>query len=275
MKKNVPVFFILYTILSSLVFLSCGKKEEAPVYPVPEGMELVWSDEFDYDGAPDPEKWNYSLGDNGWGNAELQDYTDSAKNAHVKKGVLTITALNENGGWTSARLKTQYKNAWKYGFFEIRAKLPHGRGTWPAIWMLPVRDTYGGWPRSGEIDIMEHVGFDENVIHTSIHTRDFNHKNGNQKTNSIKIPGAVKDFHTYALEWTEESIRWYIDGEVCYSYDNPGTGIGGWPFDIPYYIILNLAIGGTWGGMEGISSGMKKAVMEVDYVRVYQNTENK
>ncbi len=262
---------ILYV---STVCLSCTTKKEVPVYPVPEGMELVWSDEFDYEGPPDPEKWAYSLGANGWGNAELQNYTDSTENSYVKKGCLSITALNKDGAWSSARLKTQFIAAWKYGFFEVRAKLPRGIGTWPAIWMMPVRDTYGGWPRSGEIDIMEHVGYDENIIHNTVHTRDFNHKNGTQKTKSREIPGAVKDFHTYALEWNPEFIRWYIDGEVTYTYDNPGTGTGAWPFDIPYYIILNLAVGGSWGGLEGVDVDLKKAVMEVDYVRVYQIPEN-
>lgn len=272
MKKTIS------TALFCMAFASAfagGEKETppAPEYPVPEGMELVWSDEFDYEGAPDPEKWAYSLGANGWGNGEVQNYTDSRDNSYVKNGRLFVTALNDGGDWTSARLKTQFIAAWKYGFFEIRAKLPSGRGTWPAIWMMPVRDTYGAWPRSGEIDIMEHVGHDENVIHNSVHTRDFNHKNETQKTASKAIQKVSKNFHTYAVEWTPDVIRWYIDGAVSYTYENPGTGIGAWPFDIPFYLILNVAIGGSWGGAEGIDNSVKQASMEIDYVRVYQKPE--
>lgn len=270
MKKTFPAVLCL---CAAFRLSALGGMEEAPVYPVPDGMELVWSDEFGTDGAPDPARWDYSLGGNGWGNGELQNYTDSRDNSWIKDGRLFIAARKNDGKWTSARLKTQFLGDWKYGYFEIRAKLPAGRGTWPAIWMMPMLDTYGGWPRSGEIDIMEHVGFDENVIHHSLHSRDLNHRNGNQITASVRIDRAVNAFHTYALEWDPQFIRWLVDGRETFRAENPGTGNGAWPFDIPFYLILNVAIGGEWGGQQGIDSGLKRAVMEVDYVRVYQRPE--
>lgn len=245
---------------------SCGQK---PVSSVPEGMTLVWSDEFDTDGAPDSEKWDYSIGGNGWGNGEAQKYTNTRENSIVKKGNLVITALYD-GLWSSARLKTQFKARWTYGYFEIRAKLPRGVGTWPAIWMLPEFDKYGMWPRSGEIDIMEHVGFDEDVVHTTAHTKAFNHRINTQKTHSEMLQGAARSFHVYGLEWNPEYLQWYIDGKPFYRFDNTGGGIDEWPFDIPYYLIINLAIGGSWGGQQGIDPNMKKAEFLIDYVRVYQ-----
>ena len=257
----------LSVIVAAGLFSSCDRE---PVSAVPEGMTLVWSDEFDRDGAPDPEKWVYSTGGNGWGNGELQFYTDKRENSIVKDGKLILTAQSENGLWTSARLKTQHKGDWTYGFFEIRAKVPRGRGTWPAIWMLPTFMKYGNWPRSGEIDIMEHVGFEPDIIHTSVHTNAYNHKIGTHKTAHDTVRGATKKFQTYAMEWDPDYIQWYINGEPFYRFDNPHISNAEWPFDIPFYLILNLAIGGTWGGQQGIDEKMEKAEMIVDYVRVYQ-----
>jgi beta-glucanase (GH16 family) len=253
-------------------------------------MTLVWSDEFDYEGAPDPDKWDYALGAHGWGNAEKQGYTNRRDNSAVEKGLLEIRARNENGRWTSARLKTQHKAQWTYGYFEIRAKLPRGRGTWPAIWMLPSADRYGPWPHSGEIDIMEHVGHDQDRVHTTAHTGAFNHTKNTQKTESVIVKNASEKFHVYAMEWNPAYIRWYIDGKALFRFDKPGTGGAAageessgktaaevektgrelWPFDIPFYLILNIAIGGSWGGQQGIDPGLQEAVMQIDYVRVYQ-----
>ncbi|MDR3146434.1 MAG: glycoside hydrolase family 16 protein [Treponema sp.] len=270
-------------ILAALgLLLGCRESPEA----LPKGMTLIWSDEFDYEGAPDPDKWDYSLGAHGWGNAEEQDYTNSRDNSAVGKGLLEIRARNENGRWTSARLKTQHKAQWTYGYFEIRAKLPEGRGTWPAIWMLPSADRYGPWPRSGEIDIMEHVGHDQDRVHTTAHTGAFNHTKNTQKTASLIVENASRQFHVYAVEWRAAYIQWYIDGEAVFRFDNSGIGAGEegsggaaaeapntaselWPFDIPFYLILNIAIGGSWGGQQGIDPGLQEAVMQVDYVRVY------
>lgn len=262
-----PCMFSAAVVMVAVLFVACEKEA---VSSVPEGMSLVWNDEFDYEGAPDPDKWDYSTGGNGWGNGELQFYTNKRDNSIVQDGKLILTAQIQNGLWTSARLKTQHKGDWTYGYFEIRAKLPRGRGTWPAIWMLPTFMKYGNWPRSGEIDIMEHVGFDQDIVHTSVHTNAFNHKNGTHKTAHDKVSGATRKFHTYAMEWDPDYIQWYIDDEPFYRFDNPREGTAEWPFDIPFYLIINLAIGGTWGAQEGVDEKMEEARMYVDYVRVYQ-----
>lgn len=247
-----------------------GTQSAAPVSNVPPELTLAWSDEFDVDGAPDASKWDYSLGGNGWGNQELQTYTADRENSFVKKGALHIVARNEGGLWTSARLKTDGKAEWKYGYFEIRAKLPKGVGTWPAIWMLPRFFKYGNWPRSGEIDIMEHVGFNPNVIVTTVHTKAYNHTIGTQKSASRTVAGAQDGFHTYAVDWREDSIAWYIDGVEAFRFANEGATSAEWPFDIPFCLIMNVAVGGTWGGQQGVDPKLKKAEMLVDYVRVYQ-----
>src|SRR5215207_8298660 len=176
---------------------------------------LVWSDEFDYDGLPDPVKWGYDVGGRGWGNKELQFYTERRKeNARVENGYLIIEARRdawERHEYTSARLVSKGKGDWSYGRFEVRAKLPSGRGTWPAIWMLPSLSEYGGWPNSGEIDIMEHVGFDPDVVHASVHTRAYHHSIGTQKTARIEVPTARSAFNVYAIEWTAEEIRGFVN----------------------------------------------------------------
>ena len=264
---------LLYTGLFTMLFIniSCASSVPDPgTAQVPPGYKLVWQDEFNYSGAPDRDKWGYSLGGNGWGNGEAQFYTDKRTNSYVDKGILTIKARNENGLWTSARIKTQYKADWTYGYFEIRARLPKGVGTWPAIWMLPTFDAYGGWPRSGEIDIMEHVGFDPDVVHTTVHTLAYNHKNGTQKNHHEKISGATDGFHIYAILWDENAIQWFIDGKPFFKFINEQKTSAEWPFDKPFYLIINLAMGGSWGGQKGIDPKLKEAQLEVDYVRVYQ-----
>jgi len=255
--------------IAILAFVMTGCTEKT-VSAVPEGYTLVWSDEFDVDGAPDTEKWDFSIGGNGWGNGEAQTYTNKRENSSVAKGKLTITARDDNGLWTSARMRTQFKARWTYGYFEIRARLPKGVGTWPAFWMLPEFDKYGTWPRSGELDIMEHVGFDQDMIHTTAHTKAFYHRINTQKTHSEIVKGVSRGFHVYAMEWDPAYIQWYVDGKPFYRFDNTNVSIEEWPFNIPYYMILNLAIGGSWGGQKGIDPEMKKADMQIDYVRVYQ-----
>jgi beta-glucanase (GH16 family) len=256
-------------LVAAVVFLTpgCAAQDRSPVPP---GMTLVWSDEFDGEGAPDPAKWEYSMGGHGWGNAELQNYTNRRDNSELRGGSLFITARKDGGRWTSARLKTQYNASWTGGYFEIRARLPRGRGTWPAVWMLPLADTYGPWPRSGEIDIMEHVGHDQDRIHTTAHTGAYNHQKNTQKTASAVVKDVSSRFHVYAVEWDPRYLQWYVDGRPFYRYENPGKGVEAWPFDIPYYLILNVAIGGSWGGQQGIDETLQEAVMEVDYVKVYQ-----
>ncbi|MBN1985052.1 MAG: glycoside hydrolase family 16 protein [Prolixibacteraceae bacterium] len=265
------------SVLTLLIFVLSGfnseqiKSGEAQTQNSQKEYQLVWQDEFNYEGEPSPQKWNYDIGDHGWGNNELQNYTDSRANSFVKDGVLTIRALKNNENhWTSARLVTKGKGDWLYGRFEVKAKLPAGTGTWPAIWMLPTNWKYGNWPKSGEIDIMEHVGYDYGKVHGTIHTEAFNHSIGTQLGKAIDVENVDKQFHVYATEWTKDKIVWYVDGEEYYSVSNPDKSYKEWPFNIPFHLLLNIAIGGNWGGVEGIDPRLSEATMEIDYVRVYQ-----
>jgi beta-glucanase (GH16 family) len=242
--------------------------------------ELVWSDEFDYEGAPDPDKWGYDLGASGWGNHELQNYTKELKNAEVKDGKLFITAIKEKSGgadYSSARLVSRGKGDWTYGKIVVRAKLPTGRGTWPAIWMLSTDWKYGGWPKSGEIDIMEHVGYDQDVIHYSIHTESYYHSIGTQKTSTTRFEGVSDEFHDYAIEWLPDKILFYTDDNLTFTYQptkyKSTPTYKEWPFDKPFHLLLNLAVGGDWGGVKGVDENIWPQTMEVEYVRVYQSPQ--
>jgi beta-glucanase (GH16 family) len=241
--------------------------------------ELVWSDEFEQDGAPDPARWDYDVGGHGWGNRELQFYTkDRRENARVENGRLVIEARRESwetSEFTSARLVTRGRQAWKEGRFEIRARVPAGRGTWPAIWMLPVEWKLGSgkWPDVGEIDIMEHVGHDAGTVHASAHSKDYQWQIGTQKTGTIKLPGVTTAFHVYVLEWTAEELRALVDEQLFFSYRNEGKGWSAWPYDQEFYLILNVAVGGAWGAAKGIDHDAFPQRLEVDYVRVYQPQE--
>lgn len=241
--------------------------------------EKVWSDEFDYTGLPDPTKWSYDTenNDDGWGNNEAQFYTvERPENSYVSDGTLKITARKESLGgkeYTSARLITKGQGDWTYGRFEIRAKLPSGRGMWPAIWMLPTDWEYGEWPRSGEIDIMENVGFDADTVLATSHTMHYNHSIGTSTSGKLAVSTCHSDFHTYSLEWNEDEWTVYIDGEHYYTYANRGEGWESWPYDKNFHLLLNVAVGGNWGGRHGIDNSIFPQTMEVDYVRVYQRKE--
>ncbi len=206
--------FSVLLCVAAIAFYGWHKQSALPGSEGAAGWQLVWSDEFNYSGLPDAAKWGYDVGGSGWGNKELQYYTDRRKeNARVENGHLIIEVRRDgfgNNEYTSARLTSKGKGDWTYGRFEVRAKLPSGRGTWPAIWMLPSGKSYGnaGWPDNGEIDIMEHVGFDPE-----------------------------------------------------------------WPFDKPFHLILNLAVGGTWGGGKGVDQSIWPQRMEIDYVRVYRSAQ--
>lgn len=233
----------------------------------------AWQDEFDYTGLPDPAKWSFEQGGDGWGNHELQYYTRSHGNARVGDGVLSIVARKEKRegrNYTSARLISKGKGDFLYGRFEIRARLPAGRGTWPAIWMLPTDQAYGGWPKSGEIDIMEHVGYDPGRIHVTMHTEAYNHVLGTQKTAIHVVDDATAQFHRYRVDWTPATIRGYIDDVQVYEFVNEGTGPAAWPFDQRFHFLLNIAVGGDWGGKEGVDNTGFPAEMQVDYVRAYR-----
>lgn len=241
--------------------------------------ELLWSDEFDYEGLPDDTKWNYDVGGSGYGNNELQYYT-SDRNAFVADGYLTIEARKEEQGgmdYTSARLVSRGKGDFLYGKIEVCAKLPSGRGTWPAIWMLPTDWEYGAWPASGEIDIMEHVGYNQDTIHASIHCQSYYHSINTQKTATKYVEGVSDDFHIYSVEWLPDKIMAYIDGELYFTFEptkyKAKPSYKEWPFDKKMHLLLNLAVGGNWGGAKGVDDTIFPQSMVIDYVRVYQSPQ--
>jgi len=262
--------------LIALAFLAASCESEKKEIPVPEGYQLVWHDEFDYKGLPDAEKWSYDTAGNdyGWGNNELQYYTSKdMDNAFADGEKLHIKAIKEKKGkrdYTSARLITKNKGDWKYGRFEFSAKLPQGRGIWPAIWMLPTDWEYGEWPASGEIDIMEHVGYNPDSVFASAHTEAYNHIKGTNKTEGIKVRNIYDGFHTYTLEWEEDEYRVYFDDIHFFTFKNENKTFREWPFDKRFHILLNVAVGGNWGGKEGVDDSIFPQEMIVDYVRVYK-----
>jgi beta-glucanase (GH16 family) len=230
----------------------------------------VWQEEFDRDGLPDSSRWDYEVGF--VRNKERQFYTRSrAENARVENGTLIIEARREqyqDAQYTSASL-TSLAN-WTYGRVEVRAKLPKGRGTWPAIWTLGTNIREVGWPACGEIDIMEHVGFDPGRVHANIHTTAYNHVKRTNKGNSIVVSRPDDEFHLYSIAWTATGIDAFVDGERYFTFAKEPDGTAVWPFDKPQYLILNLAIGGSWGGQKGIDDAAFPARFEIDYVRVYR-----
>lgn len=240
---------------------------------------LVWADEFDYEGKPDPERWNYDTGEK-WHNNEVQGYTDHPENAFVKDGRLTIRALKEqygSAGYTSARLTTWERQSWQYGYFEIRAKLPDGAGAWPAFWFMPDSSRQGTrWPLCGEIDMMEHTHVHKGDLVYSLHSLNHNHtrQDTKQYSTSVYREGLFEAFHLYGMEWTPDYVEYFFDGvsvcRYCKSDDEDRTEKS-WPYDQPFYMILNIAVGGFMGGP--IREEDMPYTMEIDYVRVYQKQE--
>ena len=244
----------------------------------PANARLVWRDEFNGTEL-DMKKWEYDTSRNklGWHNGEKQYYS-AGRNSHVANGLLTIEARHEKldprrfpdwgtQEYTSARMFS--KIGWKYGFYEIRAKLPCARGTWPAIWMLPV--DMKAWPDDGEIDIMEQVGAEPNLIYASLHTKLYNHTINTQRSAQKLVPTSCSAFHVYQLDWRPASITIGVDGKgILRVRNNVPGGKGAWPFFTPFKMILNLAIGGDWAGAKGIDNAAMPQRMEVDYVRVWQ-----
>jgi beta-glucanase (GH16 family) len=271
------LLLVVFLLLAASLLFGCHRQSRPSERSVPK-WQLVWSDEFDYSGLPDPGKWGYDVGGKGWGNQELQYYTERHKeNARVENGSLVIEARQEKWEgrqYTSSRLISKGKGDWTYGRFEVRAKLPTGRGTWAAIWMLPSVEKYGPWPNGGEIDIMENVGFEPHIVHASVHTRSYNHIIRTQKTAQIEVPTVSTEFNVYAVEWTPEEICGYVNEQQVFTFTNerltnPAADYRQWPFDQPFHLILNIAVGGTWGGERGIDQTIWPQRMEVDYVRVY------
>lgn len=198
----------------------------------------------------------------------MQNYVQDDKVAQVGNGTLKINLINDGGTIKSARLYARKNTGWQYGYIEASIKLPKGKGTWPAFWMMPVN--FKSWPGDGEIDIMEEVGYDANVVVSTIHCNKYN--NGGTAIESARksVPTAQSDFHKYAMEWTKDYMTFYVDDEKILTYNNDGSGKDAWPFDAAFYPILNLAWGGAWGGQQGLDESCLPATMEVDYVRVFQ-----
>lgn len=242
--------------------------------------KLTWQDEFDQaDGsAPDPKKWTFSTGGGGWGNDELEYHTNRLENAHIEKGNLVIIAREENytgpdgvtRNYTSARMKTQGRFAQAYGRFEARIKIPEGQGIWPAFWMLGDDMSSVGWPKCGEIDVMENIGREPAVVHGSIHGP-LEGKKASDLTSSFSLPSGARfadDFHLYAVEWEPKEVRFYVDEKLFSTFTPQSPGGGPWVFDHPFFVILNVAVGGDWPGNPDATTKFPKKML-VDYVRVY------
>ncbi|MHA8064388.1 glycoside hydrolase family 16 protein [Aquirufa aurantiipilula] len=283
MKKRISIILGLVLV----IFLACKQATVAPeplniqnIAPVPAKEysfteNPVWADEFNQAGLPDDKIWSYDVGGSGWGNNELQYYTKAdLDNAHVENGILTIEAKKESfegKSYTSARLVTKGKKDFLFGRIEVRAKLPAGRGNWPAIWTLASQSEYGQayWPDNGEIDIMEHVGYDPGVVHSTVHTKSFNHVINTQKAGITQVPDFDQVFHVYRIDWTPEYIKALIDGKEYFTFQNTRVGWEDWPFDKKQHLLLNIAVGGNWGGQKGVDDSIFPSKMLIDYVRVY------
>lgn len=274
----------LFTLLlGTMALMSCTSQntaseqatgtEETFTCMLGDDYQLVWHEEFDGTEL-DLTQWQVEEKPEGWVNHELQNYVNQVspggkRTIDVSDGILKLTALEEDGKIYSGRIYGNKTEGWKYGYMEARIKLPSGKGTWPAFWMMPVEK--GPWPLCGEIDIMEEVGYDKDNIVGTIHCAAYNHVKGTQKSNTLITPGAEGDYHVYALEWTEDYIKTYVDGNNVLEFPNDKQdNVETWPFSKPFYVILNLAWGGDWGGSQGIDPEALPITMEVDYVRVFQ-----
>ena len=285
MNLNIYLLYIL------LILFSCNEEQskytdQGDISTISENWELLWSDEFN-DEELDLTKWNKLNWKPGWVNNELQAYTDRDTNIFLENGHLVLQGNIEPGysgtdyvgnnyvsDYTSGRVNTDDKFSTTYGRFDIKAKLPAGKGSWPAIWMLGESISSIGWPQCGEIDIMEHVGYDQGLVHGSIHTQDYNHMYGTQKSGSKYVDDVTDAFHVYSLEWSPFYLRYLIDNEPFFFVYNDSNGdFGKWPFNDPHYLILNLAIGGDWGGVQGVSASAFPMKMYIDYVRVYKKSD--
>ncbi|HOG04696.1 MAG TPA: glycoside hydrolase family 16 protein [Paludibacter sp.] len=290
-SRGTTIQFMIFSIGALLLLYACMREDPAYFTHKPVisqdvdtdelEYQLVWSEEFnegrDANGkcALPGDKWMFEVGGHGWGNEEEQYYVDRVLGtdtvAKIKDGVLIISAIKlntpyEGRKYISARMNT--KEYWTYGRFEMRAKLPSGRGTWPAFWMLP-RNMQS--VRDGEIDIMEYVGAEPGLVHFSAHTGAYTPAVGTGKNARIMVPDCETEFHVYAVEWTEDYIAGFVDEERYFTFMNDHQGIKDtWPFNVPFNLKLNIAVGGSWGGYDGIDDTIFPATYEIDYVRVYQ-----
>ncbi len=263
-------------LILSLLFAGCisAQNTDQEIVSSPSGhqWQLVWQDNFNGKGLPNPSVWSYEEGY--VRNNETQYYTSNrTENVRQQNGMLIIEGRKDNWNGhpvTSASIHTYGKKSILYGRVEVRAKMPGRRGSWPAIWMLGnnfKEDSY--WPNCGEIDIMENVGFDVSKIHANIHTKAYNHVQKTNKGNSIVAEDPDQEFHVYALEWFEDHMDFYLDEQKYFTFTNENAGWEKWPFDKPQYLILNLAIGGSWGGQQGIDESAYPFIYTIDFVRVY------
>lgn len=249
---------------------SDSRAETVPFDPA--RWTLVWSDEFDRPGPPDPATWGREEGY--LRNNEAQYYTrDRPENARVEDGLLVIEARKDD--WdgkpiTSASLRTKGLRSFRYGRIAVRARVPGGRGTWPAIWLLGDNVAKAGWPACGEIDIMEYVGFQPDTIHANIHCAAYNHTKNNGKGSKLNVPRPWTGFHEFALEWHEDRMEFFCDDTRYFVYRKERDAPAVWPFDRPHFLILNLAIGGAWGGAKGVDESLLPHRFEIDYVRCYE-----
>lgn len=275
-RRTAAILFLLAAFVAGCSGNPSPTAATAPAAPTPTpstpgAWTLVFADEFDTPGAPDPAKWGYEIGY--VRNDERQYYTSRSENARVEDGRLVIEGRREayqGYAYTSASLNTRRRFEFTYGRVEVRAQLPTGRGTWPAIWMLGTNIDQAGWPACGEIDVMENVGFEPSKIHGTIHTAAYNHVAGTARGSSTTVAGPWEDFHVYAMEWSADRVEISVDGSRYFSFANEGTGPRAWPFDKPMYLLLNLAIGGSWGEQKGMDDALFPHRYLVDYVRVYQ-----
>lgn len=272
------MFFAL--VVSVAIAFGCGvhtKVSSNSDSYVIDGYKLVWSDEFDTGTVLGPD-WVHEVKPDHWVNNELQNYVngvdpDGHRVTEVKDGSLLIHCFRgADGKIYSGRVYARPETGWIYGYFEARICLPSGKGTWPAFWMMPVERNGFSWPQCGEIDIMEEVGVVPDEVSSSIHTQDYNHIKGTQKSHRMVIDRAEGSWHVYGLEWTADSLTTYVDGQVqlTVTREELGSGQDQWPFYYAFYPILNLAWGGGWGGMKGVDESALPVTMKVDWIRIYQ-----
>ena len=263
----------LDTILLTLLLTSCvtnsniNSSEKNGI--LKNDYQLVWS-EFFTNEKLDTTKWNIELRDPGWVNNEMQAYTDKKDNIYINNNNLVIQGIKENYGeakYTSGRINTNGKSSWKYGRFEIRAKIPNQKGVWPAIWLLSETVFTVGWPKCGEIDIMEHIN-NEDIIYGTIHSEEYNHMTKTQIGGNVTIKNLDSEFHTFGLEWNSESLIWFLDDDVYHRVDKKDYFKKEWPFDSAYFLIINQAIGGFWPGDP--DKNFKTTEYIIDWIKIYQ-----
>lgn len=267
-KIKILLIFIFTTLLTSCMNTKQSEDSKKAGILNP-NYNLVWEENFTHE-ILDTNKWNIEIRDPGWVNNELQAYTNEAKNLSISDNNLVIKTIKEkykNANYTSGRINTQGKANWQYGRFEIRAKIPKTKGVWPAIWLLSESISDEGWPKCGEIDIMEHIN-DEDIIYGTIHSEQYNHMTDTQIGGNIHIEDLDSKFYTFGLEWNEDALVWFIDDKIYHRVDKIDYFKSGWPFDKNYFLIINQAIGGFWPGDPDEDFDSSEFI--IDWIKIYQ-----